>query len=71
MEKDTIYDLKRILDIIQKQETPNSSIGFEYCVYEMPQKECEDICIILQKLEYNATIGHRLGSESTITVMKE
>ena len=43
----------------------------EYCVYEMPQKECEDICIILQKLGYNAIIGHRLGSESTITVMKE
>lgn len=73
MEKDIIYDLKRILDIIQEQETSGSSIGFEYCVYEMPQKECEDIYIyiILQKLGYNAIIGHRLGSESTITVMKE
>lgn len=59
------------LDIIQEQETSGSSIGFEYCVYEMPQKECEDICIILQKLGYNTIIGHRLGSESTITVMKE
>lgn len=71
MEKDTIYDLKCILDIIQEQETSDLPIGFEYCVYEMPQKECEDICIILQKLEYNATIGHRLGSESTIIVKKE
>lgn len=71
MEKDTIYDLKCILDIIQEQETSDLPIGFEYCVYEMPQKECEDICIILQKLGYNAIIGHRLGSESTIRVMKE
>lgn len=38
MEKDTIYDLKRILDIIQEQETSDLPIGFEYCVYEMPQK---------------------------------
>ena len=71
MKKDTIYDLKRILDIVQEQETSYPSIGFEYCVYEMPQKECKDICIILQKLGYNAIIGHRLGSESTIQVMKE
>lgn len=71
MEKNTIYDLKQILDAIQRLEESDSPIGFEYCVYEMPQKECEDICIILQKLGYNATIGHRLGSESTITVMKE
>lgn len=71
MEKDTIYDLKRILDIIQELEKIGSSIGFEYCVYEMPQKECEDICIILQKLRYNAIIGHRLGSESIIIVKKE
>lgn len=71
MEKDTIYDLKRILDIIQEQEISGSPIGFEYCVYEMPQKECEDICIILQKLEYNAIIGHRLGSKSIIIVKKE
>lgn len=71
MEKDAIYDLKRILDIIQKQEASNSSVGFEYCVYEMPQKECEDICIILQKLGYNANIGYRLGNESTIIVEKE
>lgn len=71
MKKDTIYDLKCILDIIQKLEKIGSPIGFEYCVYEMPQKECEDICIILQKLGYNAIIGHRLGSESTIIVKKE
>lgn len=71
MEKNTIYDLKQILDAIQRLEESDSPIGFEYCVYEMPQKDCEDICIILQKLGYNATIGHRLGSESTITVMKE
>lgn len=71
MEKDTIYVFKQILNIIQEQEVSDSSLGFEYCVYEMPQKECEDICIILQKLGYNAIIGHRLGSESTITVMKE
>lgn len=71
MEKDTIYDLKRILNIIQELEKIGSPIGFEYCVYEMPQKECEDICIILQKLGYNAIIGHRLGSESTIIVKKE
>lgn len=71
MEKDTIYDLKRILDIIQELEKIGSPIGFEYCVYEMPQKECEDICIILQKLGYNAIIGHRLGSESIIIVKKE
>lgn len=71
MKKNTIYDLKQILDAIQRLEESDSSIGFEYCVYEMPQKECEDICIILQKLGYNATIGHRLGSESTIIVKKE
>lgn len=71
MEKDTIYDLKRILDIIQELEKIGLPIGFEYCVYEMPQKECEDICIILQKLGYNAIIGHRLGSESIIIVKKE
>lgn len=71
MEKDTIYVFKQILDTIQELEKVGSPIGFEYCVYEMPQKECEDICIILQKLGYNAIIGHRLGSESTITVMKE
>ena len=71
MEKDTIYDLKQILNAIQWQETSDSPIGFEYCVYEKKKKECEDICIILQKLGYNAIIGHRLGSESTITVMKE
>lgn len=71
MEKDTIYDLKRILDIIQELEKIGSPVGFEYCVYEMPQKECEDICIILQKLGYNAIIGHRLGSESIIIVKKE
>ena len=71
MESDTIYAFKQILDIIQEQEKNDAPIGFEYCVYEMPQKECEDICIILQKLGYNAIIGHRLGSESTITVMKE
>lgn len=71
MKKDTIYDLKRILDIIQEQEISGSSIGFEYCVYEMLQKECEDICRILQKLGYNAIIGHRLGSESTIIVKEE
>lgn len=71
MEKNTIYDLKQILDTIQRLEESDSPIGFEYCVYEMPQKECEDICIILQKLGYNATIGHRLGSESTIIVKKE
>lgn len=71
MEKDTIYDLKQILSIIQEHEKNDELIGFEYCVYEMPQKECEDICIILQKLGYNAVIGHRLGSESTITIMKE
>lgn len=71
MEKNTIYDLKQILDAIQRLEESDSPIGFEYCVYEMPQKECEDICIILQKLGYNAIIGHRLGSESTIIVKKE
>lgn len=71
MEKNTIYDLKQILDTIQRLEESDSPIGFEYCVYEMPQKECEDICIILQKLGYNAIIGHRLGSESTIRVTKE
>lgn len=71
MEKNTIYDLKQILDAIQRLEESDSPIGFEYCVYEMPQKDCEDICIILQKLGYNATIGHRLGSESTIRVTKE
>lgn len=71
MEKNTIYDLKQILDTIQLLEESDSPIGFEYCVYEMPQKDCEDICIILQKLGYNATIGHRLGSESTIRVTKE
>lgn len=71
MEKNTIYDLKQILDAIQRLEESDSPIGFEYCVYEMPQKECEDICIILQKLGYNAIIGHRLGSESTIRVTKE
>ena len=71
MEKDTVYAFKQILDTIQEQEISSSSIGFEYCVYEMPQKECEDICIILQKLGYNAIIGHRLGSESTIIVKKE
>ena len=71
MKSDTIYAFRQILDIIQEQEKSNAPIGFEYCVYEMPQKECEDICIILQKLGYNAIIGHRLGSESTIRVMKE
>ena len=71
MEKDTVYVFKKILDTIQALEKVGSPIGFEYCVHEMPQKECEDICIILQKLGYNAIIGHRLGSESTITVMKE
>lgn len=71
MEKDTVYVFKQILDAIQELEKIGLPIDFEYCVYEMPQKECEDICIILQKLVYNATIGHRLGSESTITVMKE
>lgn len=71
MGKDAIYNLKHILDIIQEQEISDLPIGFEYCVYEMPQKECEDICIILQKLGYNAIIGHRLGSESTIIVKKE
>lgn len=71
MEKNTIYDLKQILDAIQRLEESDSPIGFEYCVYEMPQKDCEDICIILQKLGYNAIIGHRLGSESTIRVTKE
>lgn len=71
MKKDTVYVFKQILDAIQELEKISSPISFEYCVYEMPQKECEDICIILQKLGYNAIIGHRLGSESTITVMKE
>ena len=71
MEKDTIYVFKQILDTIQELEKIGSSIGFEYCVYEMPQKECEDICIIMQKLGYKATIGHILGSESTIRVVKE
>jgi hypothetical protein len=71
MKKDTVYVFKQILDAIQEQEISSSYIGFEYCVYEMPQKECEDICIILQKLGYNAIIGHRLGSESTIIVEKE
>ena len=71
MESDTIYDLKQILCIIQEHEKNDKPISFEYCVYEMPQKECEDICIILQKLGYNAIIGHRFGSESTIRVMKE
>lgn len=71
MGKDTVYVFKQILDTIQELEKISSPIDFEYCVYEMPQKECEDICIILQKLGYNAIIGHRLGSESTIRVMKE
>lgn len=71
MKKNTIYDLKQILDAIQRLEESDLPIGFEYCVYEMPQKDCEDICIILQKLGYNAIIGHRLGSESTIRVTKE
>lgn len=71
MEKDTIYTFQQILDAIQELKKMDLPIGFEYCVYEMPQKECEDICIILQKLGYNAIIGHRLGSESTIQVMKE
>ena len=43
MEKDTIYVFKQILDAIQWQKTSGLPIGFEYCVYEMPQKECEDI----------------------------
>lgn len=56
MEKDTVYVFKQILDAIQELEKIGLPIGFEYCVYEMPQKECEDICIILQKLGYNAII---------------
>lgn len=38
MEKDTVYIFKEILDIIQALEKVGSPIGFEYCVYEMPQK---------------------------------
>lgn len=37
MEKNTIYDLKRILNDIQEQETSYLPIGFEYLVYEMRQ----------------------------------
>ena len=70
MEKNTIYDIKQTLDIIQEQKHPVNLLALNI-MYIKCHKKYKNICIILQKLGYNAIIRHRLSSESTIRVMKE
>lgn len=71
MDDNVKYTLRQIKKTAKEMLNLNMPIGFEYCVYDMPLADCQEICRKLENFGFHVSIGHRLGSENTIIVREK
>ena len=71
MDDNVKYTLRQIKKAAKEMLKLNMPIGFEYCVYDMPLADCQEICRKLENFGFHVSIGHRLGSENTIIVREK